>query len=320
MPDATIIEPFADLDAIARSNDLHALEGVISRGKVTFWEVAAALWRVRDAKLYKLTHKSWESWLQTHWWGSKRHADRHIAALRVMRQLGPGVSVSESQARELAKVPEGERGAVLEEAAELRAASGKEGPPSREDLQGAIAARAEPGAKKPKRLQTRRTPLWLFDALSDRFGPFDLDAYASPDNALCPEFITKEQDGNKRPWGRPGQKTFANPPFENLLIVLMQAFAQCSDGREACIIAPAGGSQEWYQEWAIRGTIWVPDCRINYDDPDGNPTGAGLEEPGANRDTTIVTMGGEWWNHPDEAERGLFDCRRLELKHLKPGG
>jgi phage N-6-adenine-methyltransferase len=312
MTTAITTEQFADIEAISRSTDLHALEGIVRRGKVHFIETAAALARVREARLYKMTHSSWESWLKDHWWGSKRHADRMVAAVKVVHQLGPGVSITESQARELAKLPEDQREEVLAEVADKREAEGKRGPPTRSDLQEAVAERT-----KPKRIQTRRTPPWFYKALDDRFGPFVLDAYADASNALCAEHLTEEQNGHVHPWKG---KTFANPQFENMLLVMMQAFKQCSLGVEACIICPSGGSQAWFHEWAIRGTIWVPDCRINFDDPDGNPTGRGCDEPGADRDTTVVTMGGEWWNHPDDVERGFFDCRRLEVAHLRPEG
>ncbi len=115
----TIADPHLDveLDAIARSTDLHALTEIVRRGKRTAWEVIAALARIRDAKLYKATHSSWESWLQDHWWGSKRHVDRQIVALRVFREMGHSVPTApETHARELARVPAEQRGEVLAEA------------------------------------------------------------------------------------------------------------------------------------------------------------------------------------------------------------
>lgn len=43
------------------------------------------------------------------------------------------------------------------------------------------------------------------------FGEFTLDAAASPHNAKCKKFFTKEQDGLKQSWE--GERVFCNPPF-----------------------------------------------------------------------------------------------------------
>lgn len=45
-----------------------------------------------------------------------------------------------------------------------------------------------------------QTPLDLFQDL-DREFHFDLDACATPENAMCPEYFTKEQDGLEQNWG-----------------------------------------------------------------------------------------------------------------------
>ena len=45
-----------------------------------------------------------------------------------------------------------------------------------------------------------QTPLDLFEDL-DREFHFDLDACATPENTMCPEYFTKEQDGLEQNWG-----------------------------------------------------------------------------------------------------------------------
>lgn len=44
------------------------------------------------------------------------------------------------------------------------------------------------------------TPQHLFDELNEEFG-FTLDVCATPENAKCDQFFTKEQDGLKQIWG-----------------------------------------------------------------------------------------------------------------------
>ena len=89
-------------------------------------------------------------------------------------------------------------------------------------------------------------------------------------------------------------------------------------GHRSCLLGPAVGSQDWFHALAIRGTIWMSDCRINFDDADGNPTGGGCEEGGADRDTTVMTFGREHCNSKQNIERGIFRVRALRIKHLRP--
>jgi phage N-6-adenine-methyltransferase len=54
------------------------------------------------------------------------------------------------------------------------------------------------------------TPRELFDKLNSEFS-FTLDPCATAENAKCPKFFTKEQDGLKQEWG--GERVFMNPPY-----------------------------------------------------------------------------------------------------------
>jgi phage N-6-adenine-methyltransferase len=165
------------------------------------------------------------------------------------------------------------------------------------------------GKKKSPGEQTMRTPRWLFDELSDLFGPYRLDAYASKENALCRKFYTAETDGNSQPWL---DRTFANPEFDPMIIPMRKAVEEAElRGVNSTMVAPVGCSQEWFHKFAIRGTIWVPDRRINFDEPDGTPT------TGADRDTIFVTFGEEYSNR--NPARGIFQVRALTLKGPQNG-
>ena len=54
------------------------------------------------------------------------------------------------------------------------------------------------------------TPQDFFDELNEEF-EFTLDPCATPDNAKCAKFFTKEQDGLKQDWT--GERVFCNPPY-----------------------------------------------------------------------------------------------------------
>lgn len=55
------------------------------------------------------------------------------------------------------------------------------------------------------------TPRDLFEELDERYGPFDLDAAASADNAKCDQYLTLEDDALSCEWA--GKRIFANPPY-----------------------------------------------------------------------------------------------------------
>ena len=54
------------------------------------------------------------------------------------------------------------------------------------------------------------TPQDFFDKLNDEFY-FTLDPCATPDNAKCSKFFTKEMNGLTQNWG--GNRVFCNPPY-----------------------------------------------------------------------------------------------------------
>lgn len=54
------------------------------------------------------------------------------------------------------------------------------------------------------------TPKDLFARLNDEF-KFTLDPCATPENAKCAKFFTKEDDGLKQSWE--GERVFCNPPY-----------------------------------------------------------------------------------------------------------
>lgn len=54
------------------------------------------------------------------------------------------------------------------------------------------------------------TPKELFQELDQKYN-FTLDPCATPENAKCAKYYTKEQDGLAHSWG--GETVFCNPPY-----------------------------------------------------------------------------------------------------------
>lgn len=96
MNDLTVVEQI----------ELEQLEVTISNGLQTFVEVGGALMRIRDERLYRLSHATFEDYCQQRWGMNRGHANRLIAAASVVGSLDPIGSISsmptsESQVRPL---------------------------------------------------------------------------------------------------------------------------------------------------------------------------------------------------------------------------
>lgn len=98
---------------------LASCEQRIERGLKTFIDVGQALAEIRDSRLYKGTHDTFESYLEGRWGMSRAHAYRMISAAEVVSPIGDiegPKPTNEGQARALAAVPEPERAEVWREA------------------------------------------------------------------------------------------------------------------------------------------------------------------------------------------------------------
>lgn len=103
-------------------HSLQQCEDVIRRGQSSFREVGAALLRIRDEKLYRDAHKTFEAYIKEEWDFSRAHAYRLIDASAAVENVSkletmPAPS-NEGQARELAKLPGDQQSAVWEEVVE----------------------------------------------------------------------------------------------------------------------------------------------------------------------------------------------------------
>ena len=110
-----------DILTASESNALTEHEAVIERGIQTFYEVGIALADIRDRKLYRAEHGTFEDYCQQRWQMSKAHAYRMIDAAEVVSPIGDSglpLPANEGQARELGRVPEAERATVWAETVE----------------------------------------------------------------------------------------------------------------------------------------------------------------------------------------------------------
>src|SRR5512139_3559133 len=91
------------------------LEKIIEQGQQTFIEVGRALMEIRDQRLYRGTHATFEAYCRERWGWTRDYADKHIDAVRVTDALPTDVGkpANEAQARAmLAKLEPQERAQV----------------------------------------------------------------------------------------------------------------------------------------------------------------------------------------------------------------
>lgn len=96
--------PRADLLAASEQTELIDCERIIGEGYTTFLKVGLALAKVRDAKLYRAEHKTFEAYCEKRWNFSRTHAYRLIASATIADALSPMGDIpdlNERQAREL---------------------------------------------------------------------------------------------------------------------------------------------------------------------------------------------------------------------------
>ena len=110
------MNPLTQLETTALAD----LERTIAKGQQTFVEVGLALTRIRDERLYRADYGSFNEYCEARWGWGKDYSNKLISAANVVRSLPAATATivaTESQARELAKVPESDRAEVVEKAA-----------------------------------------------------------------------------------------------------------------------------------------------------------------------------------------------------------
>lgn len=93
-------------------------EAVIERGLNTFTEVGNALLAIRDGRLYRVEHDTFEDYCQERWGFNRHRASQLINAAGVVTNVtsaGLPAPTNEGQARELARVPQEQRAEVWQE-------------------------------------------------------------------------------------------------------------------------------------------------------------------------------------------------------------
>lgn len=105
------------------SKEVHLLErceAVIERGLKTFVEVGKALMEIRDRRLYRDTHETFQDYCKERWGMDRQRAYQLIKASTVAENVNKCLQIpaNEGQARELGKLPDEQQAEAWEEAIE----------------------------------------------------------------------------------------------------------------------------------------------------------------------------------------------------------
>ena len=98
------------------------------------------------------------------------------------------------------------------------------------------------------------TPKDLFQKLDDEFR-FDLDVCATPENAKCKRFFTKEQDGLKQEWKG---TCWMNPPYgRQISLWVKKALDSARGGATVVCLLPSRTDTQWWHSYVIAHAVEV---------------------------------------------------------------
>jgi phage N-6-adenine-methyltransferase len=106
------------------------------------------------------------------------------------------------------------------------------------------------------------TPPELFARLDARFA-FTLDPCATADNARCPRWYTKVDDGLRQEWAG---RVFVNPPYGRAIAAWVEKAweaAQTTAEVVVCLV-PARTDTAWWHRWCARGEVEFLPGRLRF--------------------------------------------------------
>jgi phage N-6-adenine-methyltransferase len=116
------------------------------------------------------------------------------------------------------------------------------------------------------------TPQKLFDEIAQEFGPFDLDAAATADNAKAPKFYTQQTDGLSQFWNG---RVWCNPPYgRKIREWVKKAHDSIITGQAETVVLliPARTDTSYWHDHVIAGASEIRYIRgrVKFVRPNGN--------------------------------------------------
>jgi phage N-6-adenine-methyltransferase len=105
------------------------------------------------------------------------------------------------------------------------------------------------------------TPLDLFNKLDDEFN-FTLDVCATPENAKCEEYFTREIDGLSQEWRG---VCWMNPPYGRKIGKwIKKAYEESLNGATVVCLLPARTDTKWFHDYCMKGEIRFIKGRVHF--------------------------------------------------------
>ncbi len=109
------------------------------------------------------------------------------------------------------------------------------------------------------------TPQWLFDEL-DKEWHFDVDVCASSENAKCPRYFSKEENGLAQDWSQ-FNNCWMNPPYGRQIgIWIEKAYNESQKGTNVVCLLPSRTDTRWFHEYCLKGEIKFLKGRLKFND------------------------------------------------------
>ena len=251
-------------------------ENIIEKGITTFVEVGRALCRIRDEKLYRENHITFEKYCKDRWKMTRPRAYQMIEGAAVIENLSTIVDKlpsTESQTRPLTRLDTPEE--QQEAWADASSSAESEG-------RAVTAADVETAVEKIKPHVAQAsgnfewfTPPVILDAAREAMGTLDCDPASSETankTVRARTFFTKEQDGLSQKWHG---NVWLNPPFSQPEVSQFCG-AICDrilskEIKQACVLTNNATETIWGQRLLYEASaVCFPAGRVRFLDPQGN--------------------------------------------------
>lgn len=261
---------------LAEQVALDTHEYTIERGLKTFYAVGSALAEIRDGRLYRVSHESFEAYCQERWSLNRNRAYQLMDAAGVVESMQMSTMVdipqNERQARALIQVDPDLRSAVMHEAIET-APNGQVTAAHIEKV--AASHTAEPASQQNVHFSSESkewyTPPKIIERVLMIFDEIDLDPCSNSKtkpNVPARQLYTKEDDGLAHDWhGR----VYMNPPYGDVIDAWISKLIveyQAGHVDTAIALIPSRTDTDWF--WPVwRYPICFVHGRLKFITPDG---------------------------------------------------
>lgn len=243
-------------------------EAVIQRGLATFVEVGQALLRIRDERLYRESHGTFEDYCRERWDFSVAQGKRLIAAAEVTEAMAPigAVPTTESVARELAPL-RAEPTQLREAWSEAVERNGDK--PTAAQVREVVDEKRNGNMAVHYSSQTDEwaTPQAFFDHIAAEFD-FDLDVCALPSSAKCARYFSPEDDGLAQDWTG---VCWMNPPYGDVIGEwVRKAHESAQAGATVVCLVPARTDTAWWHDHCSQAEVRFIRGRLRFGDAEAS--------------------------------------------------